>query len=461
MLSLNMTAGNDNDVIWVFRINLDSSIIYLATTAITLDANDYLETIIKKNTPQSTSKSVNILQGGGVSTRENLTIAFDKFSTINQEGFYPYTSMPYLSSRLVEVGFVWNTATTEAEITWYNTFYVDGYSYAFNQITLELIEFSEIESTTLPFYKVQKDYDDGISYTLTAESYGDPIPLLYGDFTETSFEISTTRLAPTVSMNKDTSAFKVCSHPCYQVCYGNYKHDATDRTYAFVPMDNYTLVTYSANTAYYNSDRGHLIILLNTTDVVYGYMKAQFIGDGSKSTVTTTNAIDNSATTYTQIAGGGSEIIALRLGQLSSSQIGILSATADDVRQVWMVAADDAGSRAFTTYFFNQNGVQALIGGAEQTSDGHASSITGATLTEVALDGFADETTATSLYPSLPHSIDDLSSYEYIIRNDDVDAGDELRVAYGYLELSNILVSGTIPAKYTGFTAGIYNARGG
>lgn len=82
-------------------------------------------------------------------------------------------------------------------------------------------------------------------------------------------------------------------------------------------------------------------------------------------------------------------------------------------------------------------------------------------MTEVALDGFADETTATSLYPSLPHSIDDLSSYEYIIRNDDVDAGDELRVAYGYLELSNILVSGTIPAKYTGFTAGIYNARGG
>ncbi|MBK6914476.1 MAG: hypothetical protein IPH11_12825 [Ignavibacteriales bacterium] len=48
MLSLNMSAGNDNDVIWVFRVNLDSSIIYLATTAITLDANDYLETIIKK-----------------------------------------------------------------------------------------------------------------------------------------------------------------------------------------------------------------------------------------------------------------------------------------------------------------------------------------------------------------------------------------------------------------------------
>ena len=244
MLSLNMTAGNENDVIWVFRINLDASIIYLATTAITLDANDYLETVIKKNTPQSTSKSVNILQGGGVSTRENLTIAFDKFSSINQEGFYPYTSMPYLSSRLVEVGFVWNTATTEAEITWYNTFYVDGYSYAFNQITLELIEFSEIESTTLPFYKVQKDYDDGISYTLTAESYGDPIPLLYGDFTETSFEISTVRLATTVLMKKDTSAFKVCSHPWYQVCYGNKKHDDTDRTYAFVPIDNKTLGIY-------------------------------------------------------------------------------------------------------------------------------------------------------------------------------------------------------------------------
>ena len=102
-----------------------------------------------------------------------------------------------------------------------------------------------------------------------------------------------------------------------------------------------------------------------------------------------------------------------------------------------------------------------MIGGAEQTSDGHASSITGATLTEVALGGFADQTTATTLYPSLPHSIDDLSSYEYIIRNDDADVADSLRVAYGYLELSNILVSGTISAKYTGFIAGIHQGRGG
>ena len=117
MLTLNMTAGNDNEVIWVFRVNLDSSIVYLATTPITLDANDYLGTVIKKNTPQGSTKSVNVLQGGGVSSRESLTIAFDKFSSVNQENFYPYTSMPYLSSRLVEVGFVWSNATTEAEIT--------------------------------------------------------------------------------------------------------------------------------------------------------------------------------------------------------------------------------------------------------------------------------------------------------------------------------------------------------
>lgn len=461
MMTLNMTAGNDNDVIWVFRINLDSSIIYLATTAITLDANDYLGTVIKKNTPQGSVKSVNIMQGGGVSSRESLTIAFDKFSSINQADFYPYTSMPYLSSRLVEVGFVWDTATTEAEITWFNTFYVDSYQYAFNEITLSLIEFSEIESVALPFYKVQKDYDDGISYATDLDEYGETIPLLYGDFTETSFEISTVRLAPTVLMGKESSAFKVCSHPCYQVCYGNYKHDATDRTYLFHPTGGYILVMYSANTAYYNNDRGHLVILLNTGDLVYGYMKAQFTGNGSKSTVTVANTIDRSASTYTQIAGGGSAIISLRLGQLSSSDVGVLGTAADDIRQVWKVAADDAGSRAFTTYFFNQNGLQALVGGSEQTSTGHASSITGTSLTEVALGGFGDETTATSQYPSLPHRIDELTSYEYIIRNDDVDAGDELRVAYGYLELSNILVSGTVPAKYTGFTVGIHQGQGG
>lgn len=458
MMTLNMTAGNDNDVIWVFRINLDSSIIHLATTAITLDANDYLGTVIKKNTPQGSVKSVNILQGGGVSSRESLTIAFDKFSSVNQENFYPYTSMPYLSSRLVEVGFIWGNATTEAEITWYNTFYVDGYSFAFNQITLELIEFSEIESVILPFYKVQKDYDDGISYTLNSaeDVYGTPIPIVYGAFMTTDFETSTVSLAPTVLMDKNLTQVKVASHKCLATVYGNYTHDVTDRYYLFkgISEGNYYVAVYTAGSTGTNNEQGHSVTLIGIPvvgNVITGYARIPFTQVSAQSDVDdVASATDNSSTSYTELDANvaGTNKIALRIAHpINSGDVGTLStASVDDVRQVWAVSSNNAGSRAFTCYFYNVNGIQAGSGGAtpEQTGNGHSSSITGTSITEKQLGGFARETTATTDNPNLPHRIDDLSSYDYVLRNDETTVGNIIRVAYGYLELSEILVSGTL-----------------
>ena len=458
MMTLNMTAGNDNDVIWVFRINLDSSIIYLATTAITLDANDYLGTVIKKNTPQGSVKSVNIMQGGGVSSRESLTIAFDKFSSINQAGFYPYTSMPYLSSRLVEVGFVWDTATTEAEITWFNTFYVDSYQYAFNEITLSLIEFSEIESVALPFYKVQKDYDDGISYTLNSSEdvYGSPIPIVYGSFITTDFETSTVHLAPTVLMDKNLTQVKISSHKCLGTVYGDYNHDGTDRYYLFkgISEGNYYIVIYTAGSTGVNNEQGHSITLMGTPVVGYvitGYARIPFTQVSSQSDVDdVSNAADNSSTSYTNLDAtvAGTNKIALRIAYpINSGDVGTLStASVNDVRQVWAVSSNDAGTRAFTCYFYNVNGIQAGSGGAtpEQTGSGHSSTVTGNVITEKQLGGFARETTATTDNPDLPHRIDDLSTYDYVLRNDETSVGNIIRVAYGYLELSGILISGTL-----------------
>ncbi|MBK7380721.1 MAG: hypothetical protein IPJ03_17325 [Ignavibacteriales bacterium] len=366
--------------------------------------------------------------------------------------------MPYLSSRLVEVGFVWNTATTEAEITWHNTFYVDGYSYAFNQIILELIEFSEIESVTLPFYKVQKEYDDGISYTLSSseEVYGSPIPIVYGVFTTTNFETSDVSLAPTVLMNKNLTTVKIASHKCLGTVYGDYTHDATDRYYLFkgISEGNYYVVIYTAGTTGTNNEQGHSITLLGTPVVGYvitGYARIPLTQISGQSDVDdVTNATDKSATTYTDLDanGGGTNKIALRIAYpISSGDVGTLStASVNDVRQVWAVASNDANVRAFTTYFYNVNGIQAGSGGGtpEQTGDGHSSTVTGTTITEKQLGGFARQTTATTDNPNLPHRIDDLSTYDYVLRNDETSVGNIIRVAYGYLELSEILISGTL-----------------
>jgi len=461
VITLNQTAGTDSQLIWVVKI-LGDTTTYRFTTevgGITLSDNYYDPGVIwgGRNGISPIRESVGVGSGGGIGQVSSFTFQIARYSTNSDvsdffNDFYPATDGERLVSREVNVGFCWIGATTEDEITWLKRYYIEDYGFTPTQIELYCVEKRELEMIQLPYYKVQKDIDDKVSYFPKApnSSFGAPIPVLYGSFTATKFEIGDTRLAPTVVVDDAKTTVVISSHTCYDTIYGNYSADGTDRYSLFrsIGGGKYYMNIYSSDTAGTNAFI-HTITLQNTATFVKGYARIPLTQLGSQSDIDDVqNAVDNNEKTYVTLEGG--QKLALRIGEnISSSEMGQLShKNIDHIRLVFCVASNGLGARNFTCYFYNQNGMQAGGNGTpELTGNGHAGSINSTTLTEVAVGGFATETTATKEYPSLPHRIDELITYDYIIRNDE--ASDYIRVAYGYLELNEILASGTVTVNYS------------
>jgi hypothetical protein len=162
--------------------------------------------------------------GGSLGQVGNFSFAIVRYSSntlvddfFNE--FYPKTSGEYLSGRLIEVGIVWNAATTEAEITWLEQHIIYSYVYDPNRIFIDCIEIAEIESLELPYYSIQKDLDNDMSYFPDApeESFDMPSPIVYGDF---STFIDTHNLFkpitfPLVCVDKKRLRYICASHEFY------------------------------------------------------------------------------------------------------------------------------------------------------------------------------------------------------------------------------------------------------
>src|SRR5690606_11726852 len=189
-----MTPGNDNAIVWLIRLtDKDGNILRAGTQDITLDANDYDGKVMginqKRFSLNELGKRINIVDDG--TTGEVSTVIFtlarytsNTFTNDFFNEYYPATSGKTLVGASVELGIVWNTATAESEITWLYQYNVDDYSFGTSEIQLINSEFSEFEFTPLPYYKIQKETNDGVSYFLQApeENYGLALPIVYGDF---------------------------------------------------------------------------------------------------------------------------------------------------------------------------------------------------------------------------------------------------------------------------------------
>ena len=96
--------------------------------------------------------------------------------------FYPATAGLVLVAMDVEVGLIWDTGTTESQITWLHKYNIEEYQYNDSQINLVCSEFSDFEFFDLPYYEVQDEFDNGMSYFIDApnNSLGKSIPIVYG-----------------------------------------------------------------------------------------------------------------------------------------------------------------------------------------------------------------------------------------------------------------------------------------
>ena len=183
-------AGGDVLKIDNLKFRVLEETTYLATQDLTLD-NTYDGQVLELNDRLSDIDEFMDVKSsgsiGGVSSyiftiaRHTSNTKFDGFF----EEFYPTFDGGTLISRECEVGVVWNTASTDTEITWLMRGRIVDYRYEPRKLIITILQSTEIGSQLIPFYSVQKDFDNGVSYYALApdENYGLTLPVVYGDFT--------------------------------------------------------------------------------------------------------------------------------------------------------------------------------------------------------------------------------------------------------------------------------------
>ena len=467
MRTINMpVVGEDNEIVWLVRITDGTNTYRLATEAITLSTNAYDGDALSINSSRFSfnefGKRINIVEGGTVGEISSVTFSFKRNASNSLladffNEFYPATSGKNLIAQKVEVGIIWRGSTDEDEVTWLYAYGVNNYSYDQSNINLTCSEFAEFENIMLPFYEVQKDYDNGISYTKAVEddAYGQPIPIVYGSLATTTFGEGSAILAPTVLFDKTKATVKIASHECKETVKGNYT--APGNYYIIfksIGEGSAYLQIYTTDGSEVNDFSGCSTTLQNTAQIILGYARIPFTGLGGLSDVDDViDATDGDNATYTDLDcdGTGDFRMSLKInGNISSSDVGVLSRANDnDINAIWLLSTAGGATRNIRMYFYNSDNSPDNIGMQSATT------IASATAIEKSGSGFARTEIGKTGYPVpvgagiiLPYTIEELVNYEYVLENENTTPGEKVRVHGGYLLLQNILVSGSITTTW-------------
>jgi hypothetical protein len=454
MITLNQTvSSNDNDVIWVFQILGDSQTFRLATTSITLSSNLYSGNVIwgGRDGIEPIRESIGVGSGGGMGQVSAFNLLITRHSDYTGvenffNSFYPATSGVRIISREVRIGFVWAGATTESQITWLQRYYVEDFSYSPTQITLYCVEYRELEMQDLPYYVVQKDLDNDISYFPKAppESLGIPIPIVYGDFTgntsasDLRVGINWKRL-PTILIDQREQTFVVSSHELHTSAYNNIIAGEWALYKYLNGFDTYMLIYKTDETSGVNSISGHSINMAGSlTYPVKGQLYVRLKVAGSINDVSDiTNATDDDRTTSTALPGsaGGVNRIALKTsGTESDSAVGILGRAASDLQIIFEAASDTGDARGATVNYWNPTD--------EVAGTGDTVSVTGTSVADYVWE-FGNTKTrdingVTGV--SVPYTLDEICTVEYVFTNTETTVGNEINVYNAFLYMANINV---------------------
>lgn len=219
-----MAPGDDNTIVWIYTLELDSGDLRMASEDITLSSNLYDGEIITQDSLGHLSKKIDVSNGGatGIIGNFQFSIPRDNVDAITSDfinSFYPSIGKEHITSRFFNVGIVWRGATTEAEITWLNRYYIEDENVVYDNQSFLLLETSELEGALVPTYKIQKDQNDFVSYfTGTSEELlGRTIPIIYGgfDLNDSLNEWRTRKkygFAPTILVDSLKAEIVIASH---------------------------------------------------------------------------------------------------------------------------------------------------------------------------------------------------------------------------------------------------------
>lgn len=456
MLTLGMTAGDDNSAIWVLKIELDASTLRYATTSITLSSNLYTgERLLLENdySLQLGKNSIDVTTIEGLASIQTISFSIANWSSTYIDDFFPTTSQPYLSSRRVSLGVVWTGATTESEITWLFEGYVYQYNYRPNAIDITCLEYADFENVLLPYYKVQKDINDSISYFPNAptEQFGQPLPILYGSFNIVSFDYFLYRLAPAVCTNLETYQFVPAWHKCKTTVsnisadtIGEYTFNGYEVFRYISEMDNFLIMKPSAGSLI-NAEFGYGVSLWGSKakgDTIYGAMVLALPNAGSESDTTDIkNLFDSDTATYVELAD--TEQVTVKLGyDTTSGQIGLLGGTSTDISFLVFWQSDNGGNRQITLQYYNPSLPTPAY--SSITSAGTTTATGGTFVTRSLQIG---GTTTVKISGDLPWSLEEINNLEFVATNTSGAGATSgaIRIGRAYLTLQNMVLSRILP----------------
>ena len=227
MITFNQTANDDRYLITVIRINLDAGgVLYFSDTIdkITLDGIDFDGKVILQDSLSAITKDIDVVNGGSIGQVGNFSLGIARYNSYSgvsnfHEDFYPATNKPLLTSKTIEVGVVWSGATTLSQITWLDYYCMEDYQYNDTQMFLTCIAYDELTSVELPYYTIQNDSDNGISYYTESDedTKGQIVPIIYGNALAGIDIINNkTTEFPVIQIGK-TKKYIAASHVCYNV----------------------------------------------------------------------------------------------------------------------------------------------------------------------------------------------------------------------------------------------------
>lgn len=406
-----MTPLDDNKVIYVFKLQLDSGDIYLSTKDITL--NNFCDGKVLEFTQYNeTFQDGEIDYNGGISIlgTVNLIIASGVSNTNFSEWFnefYPNTSV-YLINRYVSIGIVWEGATLNSQITWLHELKIIKYNFADNFIELGLDTNNEFTNVNIPYFKIQDVYDDGISYKTKfyTDENNQIIPAIYGNFYSPFNNLAYPWLIPlfakTILFDKVLLEFVYAYHPCYSDQSNNY-------LFKYIAGAKNFLIMKADTTIKKNSYKGASIQLNPITrsfgEVIVGDLYINNIINSESSNVSdVSNLLNTDDDDYILIPVG--QQLAVKIdGSISTSETGMLSPLLSTTFKLLFVAQSDTNVIGdLETYYHTDRG--------NDTATSHSPSLIKSTFT----DNFGTSNT-NKPNASLPWTVEEICNIEYILQN--------------------------------------------
>lgn len=267
MITLNQTAGNDNSIIWLIEVELDSSTLYFCSgfnrDSISLDNGSEMQVYqnkLQKGSLSTYSQSIPASDAGGIGSRSGFMFVLAAFGGYDINDFYPATGGDKVTMKPARLGFVWSGATMTSEITWIFEGEVENFEAHPDGLYFDVTESNFLEYLTLPPYKVQKDFNDNHTYFPNAPdaSIGLPIPIVYGRFEALDETRGKYRLAPGLLV--DLERLKILA-ACHKCDYTYYDVDSLYRAFSYLDgSESYIELVPSAG-SHENSFNGHHVNL--------------------------------------------------------------------------------------------------------------------------------------------------------------------------------------------------------